>query len=161
MALVERDLRRFRRSPVLLIVSMVFPIIQLIVLGYAFGGKLRNLTVAVVDQDRGIPAVKLREMMGAIEANAGTFQVIPYSDLGLALQDLREGRLNGVLNIPPGFSRKQLGRTAPEVALIEDNADNFVASALEGTFRAIINDYNQTGPQPRLPPGATLSVVEV
>ena len=49
-ALIERDLRRFRRSPTLIVVSMVFPLVQLVVLGYAFGGKLRHLKIGVVDQ---------------------------------------------------------------------------------------------------------------
>ena len=60
-ALVERDLRRFRRSPVLMVVSMIFPIVQLVVLGYAFGGKLKHLTVAVVDQDHEIGRASWRE----------------------------------------------------------------------------------------------------
>jgi hypothetical protein len=33
LAIVERELRRFRRSPTLIVVSMVFPIVQLVVLG--------------------------------------------------------------------------------------------------------------------------------
>ncbi len=32
-AIIERDLRRFRRSPTLVIVSMVMPLVQLVVLG--------------------------------------------------------------------------------------------------------------------------------
>ena len=75
-ALVERELRRFRRSPMLIIVSMVFPMVQLIVLGYAFGGSVRHLKLGVVDQDGGLPAVKLRELFGAVTANAGTFETV-------------------------------------------------------------------------------------
>ena len=161
LALVERDLRRFRRSPVLLVVSMIFPLIQLIVLGYAFGGKLKHLRVAVVDQDHGLPAVKLREMLGAVEVNASTFDVVQYADTGQALTDLRNGRVNGVLNIPPEFSRHQLSQMTPQVALIEDNTDNFVASTLEGTFTALVDAYNQKNPAPRVLPQATLSVVEI
>ena len=115
---------------------MIFPVVQLVVLGYAFGGKLKHLKVAVVDQDHGIPAVKLREMLGAVEVNASTFEAVEYTDLAQALTDLRNGRVNGVLNIPPEFSRHQLSQTAPQVALVEDNTDNFVAATLEGTFTA-------------------------
>lgn len=161
LALTERDLRRFRRSPILMIVSLIFPIIQLIVLGYAFGGKLKHLTVAVVDQDHGIPAVQLREMLSAIENNAGTFEGVEYADLASAMTDLRNGRVNGVLNIPPEFSRRQLTRLTPQVALVEDNTDNFVASTLEGTLAGMVNAYNQREPGPRVAPQATLSVVEI
>ena len=90
-ALVERDLRRFRRSPTLIFVSMVFPLVQLLVLGYAFGGKLKDLKVGVVDQDRGVQAVKLREMFNAVHANARTFQTIDYHDERAAVDDLKRG----------------------------------------------------------------------
>ena len=42
-ALIERDLRKFFRSPALMMVSMVLPLVQLIVLGYAFGGKVTGV----------------------------------------------------------------------------------------------------------------------
>jgi hypothetical protein len=70
LAIIERDLRRFRRSPTLIIVSMVMPLVQLVVLGYAFGGKVKNLQVGVLDQDHGMPAIKVREMAQAVAANA-------------------------------------------------------------------------------------------
>src|SRR3989304_453481 len=113
MAIVERELRRFRRTPLLIAVSMIFPIVQLVVLGYAFGGSLKNLKIGVVDQDQGLPAIKIRDLAGAIAANARTFQTIEYADAGQALADLRNGRINGVLNIPPGLSRRVLAKQAP------------------------------------------------
>jgi ABC-2 type transport system permease protein len=100
-AIIEREMRRFRRSPILIIMSLIFPLLQLIVLGYAFGGNVRNLTIAVVDHDGGVPAVRVREMAGAIGANARTFQTVSYADEGSALDALRAGRVNGVLTIPP------------------------------------------------------------
>jgi len=36
LAIIERDLRRFRRSPLLVFASLVLPLTQLLVLGYAF-----------------------------------------------------------------------------------------------------------------------------
>jgi ABC-2 type transport system permease protein len=161
LAIVERDLRRFRRSPTLIIVSMIMPLVQLVVLGYAFGGKVKHLTVGLVDQDHGVPAVKLKEMFQAVAANARTFETVPYSDQGKALNDLRNGKLNGLLNIPPQFSRKVLAGTNPQFALMEDNTDQFAAAALEGTLNQMLGPYNQKGPSPRFPSGATLSVVEI
>ena len=77
-AMIERDLRRFRRSPTLLVISLVMPVVQLVVLGYAFGGTVKHLRVGVVDQDHGLSAVKLRELSGAIAANARTFETVSY-----------------------------------------------------------------------------------
>jgi hypothetical protein len=51
-----------------------------------------------------------------VPANARTFVAIQYGDQGQALSDLRNGRLNGVLTIPPDASRRVLARDAPRVA---------------------------------------------
>ncbi len=161
LALIERDLRRFRRSPTLIIVSMLMPLVQLVVLGYAFGGKIKHLTIGVVDHDYRVPALKLKEMFQAVAANAATFDTIAYTDRARALHDLRNGPINGVLEIPPQFSRKVLAGANPTVALIEDNTDQFVASALEGTLSQLFTAYNQPATAPRMQSAATLSVVEV
>jgi ABC-type multidrug transport system permease subunit len=160
-ALVERELRRFRRSPTLIVVSMVFPVVQLVVLGYAFGGNVKHLKLAVVDQDHGVPAVRVRELASAVASGARTFDTIEYSDPGAALTDLRNGRVNGVLTIPPGFSRRVLAKNDPRVALIEDNTDNFISATLASTMGSLVSAYNQGPAAPRIPEEATLDVVEV
>ena len=60
-AIVERELRKFLRSPALMLVSLVFPLIQLIVLGNAFGGKIRDARLGVVDQDGSVQALRIKE----------------------------------------------------------------------------------------------------
>ena len=160
LAIVEREMRRFRRSPMLIVVSMVFPIVQLVVLGYAFGGNVKHLKVAVVDQDHGVPAVRVRELASAVASGAHTIDTIEYADQGDAVRDLRNGRVNGVLTIPPDFSRRVLAKNAPRVALIEDNTDNFVSVALASTLDGLIASYGQ-GSQPRVPGQPTVDVVEV
>ncbi len=160
-AIVERDLRRFKRSPTLILVSMIFPLVQLVVLGYAFGGKLRDVKLGVVDQDHGIQAVKLEGMFQAVTANARTFVMIRYADPLVAMADLRNGRINGLVEIPPDFTRKIYQRSDPEVALIEDNTDSFVSATLEGTLSQLLQAFNQKGPAPRLVTSTALSVVEV
>lgn len=162
-AIIERELRRFRRSPMLIVVSMVFPLIQLIVLGYAFGGNVKHLRVGVVDHDHSVPAVKLRELCGAVAQNAQTFETIAYTDEGQALADLRDGRLNGVLTIPPDFSRRVYAKNAPRAALISDNTDNFVAATLNGTFTGLASAYNAPAidPSGRVWPELRLDMVEL
>ncbi len=51
MAIVEREMRKFFRSPTLMMVSMMLPLVQLVILGNAFGGKIRDAKIAVVDHD--------------------------------------------------------------------------------------------------------------
>src|SRR5580704_10503140 len=160
-AMIERDLRRFRRSPVLVIVSIIMPLVQLVILGYAFGGKIMHLHVGVLDEDHGVPALKLKEMCQAVAANAATFDTIAYTDKAAILHDLRNGKINGVLNIPPLFSRKVLAGANPRIALVEDNTDQFSVSALQGSLDAMLVSYNGPAVQSRVTADVNLSVVEI
>ena len=159
--MIERDLRRFRRSPALMLISMVMPLVQLVVLGYAFGGKIKNLQVGVLDEDHQVPAIKLHEMFQAVAANAKTFTPIYYNDEAEAIHDLRNGKISGVLEIPPDFSRKVLAGANPHIALIEDNTDQFAASAFEGSLTALLPAYNAQPVGPRMSAIAKLDIVEV
>ena len=106
LAIVEREMRRFRRSPLLIVMSMIFPLAQLVVLGYAFGGNVKHLKLAIVDQDHGVPAVRIRELAGAVVVRRAHARPDRLRGPGPALSDLRNGRVNGVLTIPPDFSRR-------------------------------------------------------
>jgi ABC-2 type transport system permease protein len=160
-AIIERELRRFRRSPALIVMSLVVPIVQLVVLGYAFGGNVKHLKLGVVDQDHGVPAVQLRAMTMAVAANAGTYDTIPYADVGLAVDALREGRLNGVLAIPRGFSRRVLEKNEPRVALVEDNTDGFVSGSLTASMSGLVAAYDRPRVTSRTAAATALDVVEV
>jgi ABC-2 type transport system permease protein len=162
LAIVEREMRRFRRSPMLIVMSMIMPIVQLVVLGYAFGGNVKHLKVAVVDQDRAVPAVRIRELLGAAAAGNQTFDVLDYTDPGMAMDDLRNGRVNGVLTIPPGFSRRVLTGMDPRVALIEDNTDTFVSASMAAAVGALMGSFNEPRPSTRRTSGqVSLDVVEI
>jgi len=161
-AIIERELRRFRRSPTLIVMSLFFPIVQLVVLGYAFGGIVKHLQVAVVDHDHGISAVKVRELCNAVANGARTFETIEYGDDGQALADLRNGKINGAVIIPPNFARLQLEKAAPRLALIEDNTDMFVASTLAASIGGLTTALGQSpATSQRLASQPTLDVVEV
>ncbi|MGH9357218.1 MAG: ABC transporter permease [Terriglobia bacterium] len=160
-AIIERDLRKFQRSPFLMFAALVLPLTQLVILGYAFGGNLRNLKVGVVDQDHGMAAIKLREMMNAVEANARTFTTVDYSDLTRAVTDLRNAKLSAVVTIPPHFTRDVLAQADPRAGLIVDNTDNFVANALEGAFTNLAADYYNDGVDPRIQPRLAIQTVEI
>ena len=73
LAIVEREMRKFFRSPALMMVSMMLPLVQLVILGNAFGGKIRDARMGVVDYDHGSQALKIDEAFKAIAANIRTF----------------------------------------------------------------------------------------
>lgn len=160
-AIIEREMRRFRRSPTLIFMALTMPFMQLIVLGYAFGGNVKHLRLAIVDQDHGVPAIRIRELANAVSSGARTLDLIEYADPGVAMTDLRNGRINGVLTIPPDFSRRSLTKQEPRIALISDNTDTFVSASMAATMGGVVAVFNAPAVSARVPGAAALDVVEV
>jgi len=161
-AIVERELRKFFRSPALMLVAMVFPLVQLIVLGNAFGGKIKNASLGVVDQDHGTQAVKVREALAAVQSNAHTFTPIPYDSDKQAMEDVRTGKLDGAIIIPPEYSRRVYEQNHPRIALIVDNTDNIMSSTLEDEFASLVNALNSPDVEPsRILQQISLDTVEL
>jgi ABC-2 type transport system permease protein len=141
-ALIERDMRKFFRNPALMMASMIFPLVQLVVLGYAFGGKITNVKVALVDKDPGVEALQVRQGLNAIVQDPRTFRLAEYPELPGAMRDLRAGVLKAVIYIPPDFSQRVLRNENPRIAFIEDNTDTFTASGLFERIQQLQNELN-------------------
>jgi ABC-2 type transport system permease protein len=175
-AIIERDMRKFFRSPMLMISTMVFPMMQLIVLGYAFGGKIHGVDIGLVDQDGGSEARAVRERLDSIASGPQTFRALEYRTLPEAVDDLRTGFVRAVVYIPPDYSRRVQQRNRPRIAFIEDNTDNFMSNELHQRMQQLVADLNgpQTAPflsgsnpaatvlrPPPMTPTIDLQVVEV
>jgi ABC-2 type transport system permease protein len=160
-AIVERELRKFVRSPALMMVATVFPLVQLIVLGNAFGGKIRDARLGVVDQDRGVQALKIRQAFDSVEANVRTFRPIYYSSDREAMEDVRNGKIDAAIVIPPQFSRNVYEQNRPRIGLILDNSDNFMSSSLHEKMAELTAALNQPQIEPRLARNIALEIVEL
>ncbi len=142
-AIIEREMRKFFRSPTLMITAMIMPLVQLIILGNAFGGKIRDARIGVVDEDHGTQAVRIQEAFKSVEANVRTFVAVPYTDEKRAREDVRQGRLEGALIIPAQFSRRFYAGENPQLGLVVDNSDQFLSSSLEDKMQELVTSLNQ------------------
>lgn len=161
LAIVEREMRKFFRSPVLMIMSMMLPLVQLVILGNAFGGKIRGARVAVVDYDHGPQAVRVHEAFDAVAANIATFKTVPYDDETTAREDVRTGRVDAAVIIPAQYSRRVYAQDAPEIGLVVDNSDQFMSSALEAEMQSLVDALNQPVIQDRVVKKIALEIVEL
>ena len=161
LAIVEREMRKFFRSPALMMASMIFPLVQLIVLGNAFGGKIRDAKLGLVDQDGGTQALKIREAFDSVRSNMRTFEPIYYNDPKTAMDDVRNGKIQGAVIIPPQYSRRVYEQDQPRIALVVDNSDNFMSSTLEDELTGITNALNQPTVEPRILQQTVLQIVEL
>jgi ABC-2 type transport system permease protein len=161
MAIVERELRKFFRSPALMLMSMMLPLVQLVILGNAFGGKITNSRMGVVDLDHGEEAVKIHEAFAAVAANIRTFITIPYSNEEDAARDVRTGKIDGAVVIPAQYSRRVLAGESPQIGLVVDNSDPFVSSSLETEMQSLVDALNAPIIQPKVVKSITLEIVEL
>ena len=161
MAIVEREMRKFFRSPALMLASMIFPLVQLIILGNAFGGKIHDAKIAFVDEDGGPQAVRIREAFDSVRVNIRTFVPIEYDDEKKAVRDVRDGKLQGAIIIPPQYSQHVYEENHPRIGLVVDNSDNFMSSAVESELTDLTNALNQPTVSPRILQQTALNIVEL
>jgi ABC-2 type transport system permease protein len=154
-------MRKFFRSPALMMASMIFPLVQLIVLGNAFGGKIRDARMGIVDEDRGTQAIRIKEAFDSVRANARTFVPVPYDDEVQAREDVRNGKIQGAVIIPSQYSKLVYEKNHPRIALIVDNSDNFMSATLQEKLAGVTQALNQPDVEPRLLQQTALDVVEL
>jgi len=160
-AIIEREMRKFFRSPTLMIMSLMMPILQLVIIGNAFGGKIVGTHVAVVDYDHGPQAVKVREAFDAVAVNIKTFSTIEYQSEVQAREDVRTGKIDAAVIIPAQYSRRVYAQDAPKLGFVVDNSDLFTSSSLEAEMQSLVDAMNAPQVQDRLAKTIALEVVEL
>jgi ABC-2 type transport system permease protein len=138
LAVIERDLKKFRRNPVVLAMSILMPIIYLLILGNSFQGKLTSLPVAVVSHDTGPFAKRVVENLRAIAAGPATFRLIIVSDDNEAVQGVRQGRYKAALVIPKDFDKRVTMNGRPDVGLFLDNTDGISSETIRNLVNAAL-----------------------
>jgi len=124
-ALIRKEFIQIRRDPRTLVILLLIPIVQLFLLGYAATNDVRNVPLAVFDQDRGVEARKLLEAYRA----ADYFRLAYEVDSEAELRDLIDrGSARAGLIIPPDFTAQIQGNGSTAVAFFLDGTDPTVAS---------------------------------
>ncbi len=143
LAVIERDLKTFRRNPVVLGMSILMPIIYLVILGNSFQGKLTSLPVVIVSHDAGPFAKRVAENLRAIEAGPQTFTILKMEDDNTAIEGVRRGLYKAAVIIPPDFSRRVTLQGRPEIGLFLDNTDGVSSETIRNLINAAVG---QLGP---------------
>jgi ABC-2 type transport system permease protein len=161
MAIVEREMRKFFRSPTLMMVSLMLPLVQLVILGNAIGGHITGAKVGVVDYDRGSQALKIHEAFNAVAANIRTFTTTEYQDEQKAREDVRTGKLDAAVIIPTQYSRRTLAGDSPQIGLVVDNTDLTTSAGVEAEMQSLVDALNAPVIQPKVVQSIALEIVEL
>ena len=129
-AVAERDLRKFCRTPMLMLSSVGFPVFHLLIMGYSLNGELKNMPIALINQDGGRFSRKVEQNLLAIVAGNQTFVITKETDEDKAERLLRNGLYRALVIIPPGFTDDlERGESAP-LGLVLDNADGITSAGI-------------------------------
>lgn len=146
-SLIRKEFLQIMRDPRTLILVLILPVMQLFLLGYAATNDVRNLPLAVLDQDRGSEA---RALLDAYRA-ADYFRLAFDVDSEEELRDLIDrGDARAGLIIPPGYSRAIQSEGSAQVMFILDGSDPTVASTSFSAAQLIGQAHATTILQERL-----------
>lgn len=137
--MARKEAIQLRRDPRSLIMAFVYPALMIVFFGYVITFDIRDINVAVFDQDR---TPRSRELVEAFQA-AGYFRVTDRLTRYQDIQPLLDrGAVRLALVIPPGFQRDlAAGRPAAAQALV-DGADANTAAIALNYAGAIVTAYS-------------------
>jgi ABC-2 type transport system permease protein len=138
LAVGRKEMRQIVRDTRSLLILLFVPAFILLIYGYALNFDIRDVPLAVQDQDH---STRSRELVSAF-VNSGYFTLSGYVDGDEEISRLVDHRLaRATLVIPSGFQR-DLGVGAPvtvQVILDGDNANT--ASTVMGYAQAIVGGF--------------------
>src|SRR5208283_5687915 len=152
-AIMRRDLLKLSRNPLTLLSTILMPIVYLVIIGNSFNGNLKHLSIAVVSQDHGDYGRRMVEKLQALEAGPKTLTLSYVSDLGTAIDDVRNGTYKAAVVIPPDFTKSVHEGRVAEIGVFTDNVDTVSSSALEAVLEqaaATLDTDYVTAREPKL-----------
>jgi ABC-2 type transport system permease protein len=134
LPIIRKEFIHILRDRRALMIAFLTPVIQMIILGYAATTDVRNVPLAVLDQDR------TRQSRALIDAfvQSGQFMVYSYvmSERDLAAQ-IDSGQVRAGLIIPPDYGQTVTAGRNADVIFILDGSDPSVASSALSSARLI------------------------
>lgn len=125
VSLIRKEFIQIRRDPRALILVLVIPVMQLFLLGYSATNDVRNVPMAVLDQDRGPSARALLDAYRAADYFRLEYDVESEAQLRVLID---HGKARAGLIIPPDYSAQLQSGGSAQVAFVLDGSDPTVAS---------------------------------
>jgi len=124
-SLIRKEFIQIVRDPRTLAITFVLPIVQIFLLGYAVTNDVRNVPLAVLDQDRSWAARQLLDAYRAADYFHLDYDVDSEDELRRLIDG---GQARAGLIIPPDYSTRIAAGETAQVAMIVDGSDPTVAN---------------------------------
>ena len=138
--IVKKEFIQFRQDKRMLVISIIVPIIQLILLGYAANIDVKNLPIVICDMDNS----KISRQYSQTLTNSGFFHEIERVDKMRDIDNyIDNGKaLIGII-IPQNFGRYILSDKTAQIQSIVDGSDSNSATIGMNYLAMITTNYTQ------------------
>ncbi len=133
VAMLQKEWLQMRRDPTTIRLTILLPLIQLFLFGYAINANPRHLPTAIVSADHSIYE---RTLVTAL-ANTRYFNLRPYRTEAAANEALRRGDVMFVLDIPPNFARRINRGEKPQILMDADGSDPVAIGSATAALAAL------------------------
>jgi ABC-2 type transport system permease protein len=141
MSVIRKEFIQIWRDPRTLALVIAIPVIELLMMGYAATNDIRNVPLAVFDQDRGPAARELLDAYRAADYFLLSYDVSSEDEL---LDLIDGGEASAGLIIPPGYSALIRGGGTAQVAFVLDGSDPTAASTSLSAAQFIAQEHATT-----------------
>lgn len=138
-AIAKKEIKQLRRDTRMLFIIFFFPIVLLIIFGYAINFDVKHIKIAVYDQDK---SDYTREYIEGLISSE-------YFDLVTYVQDekeinklLDEKIVQAVIVFPSDLSKRFLSKRDVKVQYLIDGVDGTTASAIQNYVNAATYSYS-------------------
>jgi ABC-2 type transport system permease protein len=137
ISVAKKELHQIVRDRRTLLTVLFVPALILLIYGYALNFDIRDVRLAVKDQDGSRAS---RDVVSAF-ANSGYFQLVGYVQSDRDVERLIDrGEVRAVLVVPPNFERDVTNRRPAMVQVIIDGDNANTATTVMGYAQAIVAD---------------------
>jgi ABC-2 type transport system permease protein len=126
LSLIRKEFIQIVRDPRTLYITFAMPVVQIFLLGYTATTDVRNVPLAVFDQDRSPASRRLLDAYRAADYFRLAFDLDSEDHMR---QLIENGEARAGLIIPPDYSEQILAGGTASVAFVLDGSDPTVASA--------------------------------
>ncbi|HSV98098.1 MAG TPA: ABC transporter permease [Spirochaetota bacterium] len=139
LAVAGKEWLQVRRDTRSLILALVAPALLIMLFGYALTVDVKNVGMAVYDQDHSTLSRRFVEEFSHTEYFSMRGHVQSYAEIDRLIDSERVAM---ALVIPPGFERRFKSGKSTDVQLVTDGSDATTATVAIGYASAIIMNFN-------------------
>ena len=138
--IIIKEFRQIRRDQRVLAILTLFPVLLMLLNGYALNSDVQHVRMAVYDDDR---SAESRQFTDAFVTSGYFDYVAQARSSAEAASLLNDGDVRLAVIIPPEFSHDLLAGRSPEVQVLVDGMDANYATTIIGYVQAIALEYSQ------------------